>query len=255
MSSNPVLTTLADGILTVTINRPEAKNAIDKAVAEGIAAALAQLDADPAISLAVLTGAGGSFCTGMDLKALMRGERPFIEGRGFAGLCSAPPQKPLIAAIEGHAVAGGLEIALACDLVVAAEDAKLGLPEVKVGLIAGAGGLLRAPRLMPPRIAMELALTGQFISAQRAYELGLVNRVVAKGAALDAALALAKTIAANGPLAVQTSKRLMLEAQDWPASEMFARQEPLLEPIWHSEDAKEGARAFAEKRTPNWQGR
>jgi enoyl-CoA hydratase len=253
--SNDVLAAVADGIMTVTINRPEAKNAINRGVAEGIAAAMDDLDRNPAIRLGILTGANNSFCSGMDLKAYARGESPFVDGRGFGGLCATPPQKPLIAAVEGFALAGGFELAIACDLIVAADNARFGIPEVKVGLIAAAGGLLRTSRQIPRRIAMELALTGEFISAQRAYDLGLINRVVGAGSALEAALTLARTIAANGPLAVATSKRVIVESQDWPADGMFEKQEPFMQMIMQSKDSIEGAKAFAEKRAPNWQGR
>ena len=252
--SDEVLLSIDNGIMTVTINRPDTKNAINRAVAEGIAKAMDELDRNPAVRLAILTGANNVFCSGMDLKAYVSGESPFIDGRGFGGLCTTPPKKPLIAAVEGFALAGGFELAIACDLIVAADNARFGTPEVKVGLIAGAGGLLRTPRQIPQRIAMEMTLTGAFISAQRAYELGLVNRVVSAGGTLSAALTLARAIAANGPLAVATSKRVIVESQDWPSGQMFAQQEPLLQMILQSKDSIEGATAFAEKRPPNWQG-
>jgi|SRR3990167_6963525 len=252
--SDEVVVAIDDGIMTVTINRPEAKNAINRAVAEGIAAAMDELDRSPEVRLAILTGAGGVFCSGMDLKAYVRGESPFVAGHGFGGLCGTPPQKPLIAAVEGFALAGGFELAIACDLIVAADNARFGIPEVKVGLIAAAGGLLRTPRQIPRRVAMEMALTGEFISTQRAYELGLINRVVGAGGALAAAQTLARTIAGNGPLAVATSKRLIVESQDWTSARMFENQEPLLQAIVNSKDSIEGATAFAEKRPPKWQG-
>lgn len=252
--SNEVLTAVDDGVMTITINRPETKNAVNAAVARGIAAAVDELDGNPEARLAILTGASNIFCAGMDLKAYVRGESPFIDGRGFGGLCTRPPKKPLIAAVEGFALAGGFELAIACDLIIAADNARFGTPEVKVGLIAAAGGLLRMSRQIPRRVAMELLLTGEFISATRAYELGLINRVVGVGGALDAAQTLARTIAANGPLAVATSKQVVVESQDWPTQEMFARQEPVLQMIMHSKDAIEGATAFAEKRLPKWQG-
>jgi len=250
-----VETTIEHGIMTVTINRPRARNAITRAVSEAIALAMDELDSDPAIRLAILTGSDNTFCSGMDLKSFVQGEIPVVEGRGFAGLCEAPPKKPLIAAVEGYALAGGLEIALACDLIVAAENAKFGIPEAKRGLAAAAGGLVRLPRQIPWRIAMELALTGEFIDARRAYELGLVNRVVAPGSSLETAKSLARTIAANGPLAIAASKRVIVESQDWSLSELFSRQDEFLAPIARSEDAIEGATAFAEKRAPNWKGR
>ncbi|WP_188189705.1 crotonase/enoyl-CoA hydratase family protein [Nonomuraea sp. SYSU D8015] len=242
-------------IAVITINRPHAKNAVTRAVSEGIAAALDELDRRDDLSVGVLTGAGDSFCAGMDLKGFLRGERPSIEGRGFAGLTEAPPKKPLIAAVEGYALAGGCEIVLACDLVVAARTAMFGIPEVKRGLVAAAGGLLRLPHRVPPQIAMELALTGDLVTAARAYEIGLVNRLTDEGKALAEALALAARIAENGPLATLASKRVIMEHQQWPEAERFARQRLIIEPVFASEDAKEGARAFAEKRRPNWRGR
>ncbi len=252
--SDEVRVIINDGIMTVTINRPEAKNAVNAAVAQGIGAAMEELDRNPDVRLGILTGANNVFCSGMDLKAYARGESPFVEGRGFGGLCSLPPKKPLIAAVEGFALAGGFELAIACDLIVAGDNARFGTPEVKVGLIAGAGGLLRTSRQIPQRVAMELALTGEMISAARAYELGLINRIVNSGGALNAALTLARVITANGPLAVAASKKIICESQDWLSDEMFAQQEPLLRAIANSKDAIEGATAFAEKRRPTWVG-
>lgn len=253
--ANEVLVDVADGVMTVTINRPEAKNAINKAVAQGIAAAMDTLDSDNSIRVAIITGAGGTFCAGMDLKAFVSGELPFVEGRGFAGFVEQLPRKPLIAAVEGYALAGGLEVAIACDMIVTADNAKFGIPETKRGLAAGAGGLMRLPKQIPPRIAMELALTGDFIDAARAAQLGLVNQVVPAGTALDAAKALAAKIAANGPLAVAVSKQVILESADWSTSEMWKMQGDLVAPVFGSEDAMEGSIAFAEKRAPNWKGK
>jgi enoyl-CoA hydratase len=252
--SEELLTEVRDGVLIVTINRPEAKNAMNKAAAEGIAAAMDRLDAEDDLRVGILTGAGGTFCSGMDLKGFLRGESPSIEGRGFGGIVQAPPKKPLIAAVEGYALAGGLELMIACDLVVASSGAKFGIPEVKRGLVAAAGGVMMLPDQIPERIAMELALTGEFIDAARAYELGLVNRVT-DGAALDGALELAKKIVANGPLAVRVSKAIVKESRGWPMDERYKRQGELIAPVFVSEDAREGAAAFAEKRAPNWKGR
>ncbi|MGP0052592.1 MAG: crotonase/enoyl-CoA hydratase family protein [Solirubrobacteraceae bacterium] len=250
-----VLTERRERVLVVTINRPEQRNAINAAVAAGIAAALDELDADGAVSIGVLTGAGRGFCSGMDLRAFVAGERPWVGDRGFAGITQRAATKPLIAAIEGFAVAGGLEVALACDLIVAARGARLGIPEVKRSLVAAGGGLLRLPRVLPRNVAMELALTGDPIEAERAYELGLVNRLADAGGALDAALELAAVIAANGPLALAASKRILTESVDWPESEFFTRQGEIVGPVMASEDAREGATAFAEKRSPVWRGR
>jgi len=253
--TNAVLVDVADGIMTITINRPEAKNAINKAVAQGIADAMDQLDSDNGIRVAIITGAGGTFCAGMDLKAFVTGEMPFIPGRGFAGFVEQLPRKPLIAAVEGYALAGGLEVAIACDMIVAADNSRFGIPETKRGLAAGAGGLMRLPKQIPPRIAMELALTGDFIDSARAAQLGLINQVVPAGTALEAAKALAARIAANGPLAVAVSKQVIMESADWSTADMWKKQGDLVAPVFGSEDAMEGSIAFAEKRAPNWKGK
>lgn len=253
--ADEVLTERRDGVLVVTINRPEAKNSVNGAVAAGIAAALDDLDADDELRVGVLTGAGGTFSAGMDLKAFLRGEAPTVEGRGFGGLTEAPPRKPLIGAVEGWAVAGGFELLLACDLVVAAETARLGVPEVKRGLVAAAGAAMLLPQRVPQAIALEMLLTGDPISAQRAAELGLVNRVTPEGGAVEGALALAGAIAANGPLAVAVSKQVAREARGWPAAEAWQRQADLVLPVFVSEDAQEGAAAFAEQRLPRYRGR
>ncbi|WIW89543.1 crotonase/enoyl-CoA hydratase family protein [Sphingobium sp. V4] len=249
-----VLTEVRGKVLVITINRPESRNAVTQAVAQDVAKALDRLDSDSSLFVGIITGAGGSFCAGMDLKGFLRGESPSIPGRGFAGLTMAPPNKPLIAAVEGYALAGGMEIALSCDLIVAAKNAQFGIPEVKRGLAARAGGLMRLPRQLPQRVAMELALTGNFLSAGRAYDLGLIN-VLADGPAIDSALTLAEAIAANGPLAVMASKRVVLESRLWNNSDMWERQAEIVDPVFASEDAREGATAFAEKRPPNWAGR
>ncbi len=250
-----VLTERRGRILLITINRPDQRNAVNAAVANGIAGALDALDADGELSLGVLTGAGKGFCAGMDLKAFVTGERPWAGDRGFAGITQRAADKPLIAAVEGFAVAGGLEVALACDLIVAAKGAKLGIPEVKRSLVAAGGGLLRLPRMLPRNVAMELALTGDPILAERGYELGLVNRLAEPGEAVTAALELAETIAANGPLALAATKRILRDAVDWPDAEFFSRQEEIVRPVMDSEDAREGATAFAERRAPVWQAR
>ena len=249
-----VLTEVEDGVLIVTINRPEARNAMNKNAAELISAAMDRLEADDTLRCAILTGAGGTFCSGMDLKGFLRGERPSIEGRGFGGLTEWTPSKPVIAAVDGYSLAGGMELALSCDLIVASSAAKFGIPEAKRGLAAAAGGLIKLPRQIPPRIAMELALTGDFIDAQRAYELGFVNRVT-DGPALEGAKELARSIAQNGPLALIASKAIVRESHSWSDAEMWEKQAAYIAPVFTSADAREGAAAFAEKRKPNWQGK
>ena len=251
---NVVFTEVEDGVLIVTMNRPEAKNAMSKALAEGISAAMDRLEAEDDLRCAILTGAGGTFCSGMDLKGFLRGERPSIEGRGFGGLTEWTPKKPVIAAVDGYALAGGMELALSCDLIVANSGSKFGIPEAKRGLAAAAGGLIKLPRQIPPRIAMELALTGNFIDAKRAYELGFINRIV-EGPALEGAKELARTIAENGPLALIASKAIVRDSHSWSDEEMWQKQAAYIAPVFVSADAREGSLAFAEKRKPNWQGR
>jgi enoyl-CoA hydratase len=255
MNAEPVLVDQRERVLLVTINRPEARNAVNRAVADAIEAALDRLEAEDGLSLGVLTGAGGGFCAGQDLKALVAGEVGVSEERGFGGIARRPPTKPIIAAVEGFALAGGCEIALACDLIVAAEDARFGIPEVKRGLVAAGGGLRRLPQRLPLGLAKELALTGEPIDARRALELGLVNRVTPSGEALAGALALAEEIAANAPLALAASKRIIDAQGDWDDDEFWAKQGELAAAAMGSEDAIEGATAFAEKREPVWKGR
>ena len=244
-----------EGVQVISINRPQVRNAINRAVSEAVAAAVDELDERTDLTLGIITGTGGNFCTGMDLKAFLAGELVALPGRGLAGFIQRPPRKPMIAAVEGWAVAGGFEIALACDLIVAARDARFGLPEVKRGLVAAAGGLLRLPRRIPPAIAKQLALTGEPLSAADASRLGLVNELTEPGQALDGALDLARRITANGPLAVRITKQILDQALDWTVAEGFSRQEPMVAQILASADAREGAAAFAEKRPPAWTGR
>jgi enoyl-CoA hydratase/carnithine racemase len=222
---------VSDGVAQITLDRPEVRNAIDLETAKQLAAALDRFDADDAARVGVLTGE-----------------------RGMFGICERPPEKPLIAAVERFALGGGLEIALACDLIVAAHDAKLGLPEAKRGLVAAAGGVIRLPRRIPAAVAMELALTGDPIPVARAYELGLVNLVTEPGQAIAGARELAERIASNAPLATRTAKRLINDSADWPLAEAFERQLPLVQAVRDSDDAREGAKAFVEKRPPVWTG-
>lgn len=243
-----------NGVAIITINRPEARNAIDRASALAIADAIEVIETSRNIRVAIITGAGGHFCAGMDLKAFLRREVVRLPGTGFAGVTQANIRKPLIAAVEGFALGGGFEIALACDLIVAAEDAKFGLPEVKRGLVANAGGLVRLPRQLPAKIANELVLSGDIVGPSLLATHGVVNRVAPSGEALAVALEYARKIAANGPLAVAVSKRVLMESQDWLTTEMFDRQNELTAQVFASADAKEGATAFAEKRVPVWHG-
>ncbi|MFD8738335.1 crotonase/enoyl-CoA hydratase family protein [Streptomyces sp. NPDC059618] len=253
--SDEVLVERRDGVQIITINRPEARNALNLAVARAVADAVDELDASDDLRVGVLTGAGGTFSAGMDLKAFLRGESPAIEGRGLAGITVTPPKKPLIAAVEGWALAGGFELALACDLVVAGETARFGVPEVTRSLVAAAGGALLLPRRVPYAVAMEMLLTGDPITARRGAEIGLVNRVVPEGKALEGALELAARVAAAGPLAVAATKRIARSSADWTLAEGWAEQERIIAPVFVSEDAREGATAFAEKRSPVWSGR
>jgi enoyl-CoA hydratase len=252
--SDAVLTEVDGGVAVITINRPEAKNAVNGAVAKGVASALDELDARKDVFVLVLTGAGGTFSAGMDLKGFLTGDNPIAEGRGFGGIVERPPAKPIIAAVEGYALAGGFELALACDMIVASSEAKFGLPEVKRGLVAGAGGLLRLPRRIPYHVAMELALSGEHYPASRLAELGLVNKVTSPGEALAEARELAVRVAANAPLALAATKRVIVESADWDGSEQFAKQGEIINPVFVSKDAAEGAAAFAEKRAPEWSG-
>ena len=250
----PVSVEVDGGIAVITIDRPEARNAVNEAVARGIAAAIDELDPRRDVVAMIMTGARGTFSAGMDLKGFLAGENSMAGDRGFAGITRRPPLTPIIAAVEGYALAGGFEIALACDLIVASEDASFGLPEVTRGLIAGAGGLLRLPRQIPHHLAMEIGLTGSRFPAARLYEAGLINRLVPAGEALTAARALAAQIARNAPLALAATKRIITESANWPSDEAFARQDEIIGPVFTSADAREGAAAFAGKRPPVWRG-
>ena len=248
--SDAVLVETRDRVLLITINRPDQMNAINSDVSEGILAGVQRLDVDPGLTAGVLTGAGGRFCSGMDLKAFAAGGPPIRLPEFLRNGCT----KPLIAAVEGFALAGGLELALTCDLLVSARNARFGIPEVKVGLFAAGGALLRLPQRLPYGVALEMALTADPISAEQAHQYGLVNRLTEEGGALDAALELAERIAKNAPLAVTASKRLMQQSLTWTDAEFWKGQRGVIDDVFQSNDAKEGPRAFAEKRPPVWSG-
>lgn len=241
-------------ILLITIDRAEAMNAFDAATSAELNAAIDMLDDDPELFLGVLTGTARAFSTGADLKAYARGEEAEAERGGF-GMFKRPPAKPIIAAIEGFAVGGGLELALSCDLLVAARDAKLGLPEVRHGVLAKGGGLFRLPRRIPYHLAMELVLTGELRPAEFFHQAGLISRLCEPGEAVSTALDLAERILRNGPLALAASKQVVARAFDWTDEEAWTLQDPIVAPAIDSADAKEGVLAFAEKRRPVWTGR
>jgi enoyl-CoA hydratase len=255
-SAEPVvLTERRENVLLITLNRPAVRNAVNSALASGIAAALDDLDADGDLAAGVLTGAGRGFCSGMDLKAFVAGEQVSVPGRGFAGIVETPAEKPLIAAVEGFAVAGGLEVALACDIIVASRDARFGIPEVKRSLVASGGALRRLPERVSYGVAMDLALTGDLIDGERAYAVGLVDRLADAGEAVSGALELARAIAANGPLALRATKRIVRSQRDWDEASFWRHQADIAAPVMGSEDAREGSIAFAEKRLPEWKDR
>jgi enoyl-CoA hydratase len=251
--SEEVLRERRGRVLIITINRPDQRNAVNLAVSQGLADAVDELDDSTDLSVGIITGAGGNFCSGMDLKAFAAGEVVAIPGRGI-GFTERPPRKPLIAAVEGYALAGGTEVVLATDLVVASRSAKFGIPEAKRGLVAAGGGLLRLPRRIPYQKALELALTGESFTAEQGEQWGFVNSLTEPGEALNGAIELAERITANGPLAVATTKEIIAKSADWSEEEMWKKQLEYILPIFTSNDAKEGAIAFAEKRAPNWTG-
>ena len=253
-----VLTERRGGTLLITLNRPDARNAINLALARAISEAFDALDADPELRAGVVTGNGSGFSSGMDLKAFVAGETVWegeADDRGLKRIVTRAARKPLVAAVEGFAVAGGLELALACDILVAGRSAKLGVPEAKRSLVAAGGALRELPRRVGPGAAMKLALTGDVISGAEAKEIGLVDELVEDGGALDAALVLAESISANGPLALMATKQIVRDLSDLSMAEFYERQAEIVDPVFDSEDAREGSVAFAEKRDPVWKGR
>ena len=257
MAGNPIQVERSGAILVITIDRPEVRNAMNAAAARGLTDALDRLDGDPSLFLGVLTGAGGWFSAGADLKAAAAsgGTSGSTTERGPMGMCTRPPAKPLIAAVEGGAFGGGFEMVLACDLVVAAKGARFGLPEVRHNLVAVGGGLLRLPRRIPANLAAEVALTGAHYPAELFHRHGLINRLVAPGEALAEALVLARSLLANGPTALAATAAILREVSGRIDEAEWTRQRELASVALGSEDRIEGARAFAEKRRPEWKGR
>ncbi|MEU1208257.1 crotonase/enoyl-CoA hydratase family protein [Nocardia sp. NPDC005825] len=242
-------------ILLVRINRPERRNAFDGATARALEAAIDRYEADDALRCAILTGSDLVFSAGQDLIAAATGDMGVTERRGAFGIMARPPVKPVIAAVEGHALAGGLELCLACDLIVSSRTASLGLPEAARSLVAMGGGCFRLPKRIPYHLAMELILTGKPWPATLFAELGLINRLTEPGGAVEGALDLARDICAAGPLAVRASKQIVVDSQDWTDAESWANQMKYVAAVQQSEDLREGLRAFAEKRPPVWKGR
>lgn len=248
--SEAVLTERRGRVLLITMNRPEAMNAINSDLGLGLVAAVEELDNDPGLTVGVLAGAGRGFCAGMDLKAFLTEGPP----KGANEFFTDGARKPLIAAIEGFALAGGLEIALCCDLLVAAAGSKLGIPEVGVGLFAAGGALARLPSRLPLAVATEMALTADPITAEQAQSFGLVSRIAERGKSTEVALELAERIAKNAPLAVAASKQLLRSGGGMTEAEFWEHQKSFVMQVFQSDDAKEGPRAFAEKRAPDWKG-
>ena len=251
VAEEAVLVERRDRVMVITLNRPEAMNAINGALSHGLLNAVRELDADDSLTAGIITGAGRAFCAGMDLKAFARGE----DIGPLGTFIREGAEKPLIAAVEGFALAGGCEIALACDLIVASKGSKIGIREVKVGLFAAAGGVFRLPARVGYARAMEMAIAGEPITAEQAMDAGMLSELTEQGGALDAAIGWAERVAENAPLAVAASKQLIRAAgQGIDENSLWEMQIPLQKKVFSSNDAKEGPAAFAEKRAPNWTG-
>lgn len=250
-----IITERRGPILVVTINRPQAKNAFDNLTSKQMNEAMDLLDEDDSLFIGIITGAGGTFSAGADLIEVGKGVKRERQPRGGFGVFGKPPRKPLIAAVEGYAVGGGFELCLACDIIVAAKTAKLGLPEVRHNVVAIGGGLFRLPKRMPYHLAMELALTGELREAEFFHKAGVVNRLTEEGCALNEALAFAEKLLVNGPTALAASKQIIRHSYEWKEEEAWAAQMPIANVALESEDRREGLQAFKEKRKPIWKGR
>lgn len=254
-TANAILTEKRGNLFIITINRPEAKNAFNSEASLQMSQAMDEFENDKNLFVAIITGAGGTFSAGADLKeaAKTKGKRPSTPRGGF-GIFAKPPSKPVIAAVEGYAVAGGMELCLACDLIVAADNARMGLPEVKHNLVAIGGGLFRLPKRMPYHLVMEIALTADMLPAELFHRYGVVNRLTEPGKALETAIELAEKIIQNGPTALVATKEIIRHSFEWNEEEAWKNQLTYAETAFKSEDRKEGLLAFAEKRKPVWKG-